>query len=210
MSFKKWLPIVFITLPGLTQAAPLPADLVKVTGEIQQKCIEYYTYQGTLYCSTKVLNKAPLDPHIHEYETQNINFDHRVWQAAWGKKDAHSTTVEYVPMGDDINQWHELITSQYFSPILDNLTPKVYSQKAMERLQEAGYKPILTYHQEKDNQVIFEFRITEPENQAQDELQMVTVHNHAFYVLHYVIKKADMGEANRNKWLTNLKKSTIK
>jgi hypothetical protein len=197
-------------LLALSSAVSQAADLIKVTNDANAKCVEYYDYKGAMYCSTKALSSQVVDPNIREYETQKIVFDERPWQATWGKKTSDSTTVEYVPMGDDINNWNELVTSQAFSGMPQDATPKEFAQTIINNIEKSGFKPIVNFISDEPNQVIFEFRIESPENQMQDELQIIKKVNNSFYVLHYVIKKSDMGKANREKWLKNLSNSSIK
>lgn len=188
-----------------------PANLVKVSPSNDAKCVEYYTYQGELYCSTTAQNSQPIDPHIKQYEKLTIVFDDRPWQLGWGKKETDSTTtLEYVPMGENIDHWNELITSQFFPGLQEKVSPRQFADMFAQQLKEGGYKPIVTILEDTPDQVIVEFRIEQPKNQAQDELQMITVDNKGLYLLHYVIKKADMGQENRKKWFNNLKNSVIK
>jgi hypothetical protein len=185
-------------------------DLIKVTGSSGQKCVEYYNYKGGMYCSTKALNSNPINSDMINSETQTIVFDQRAWQAAWGKKGSDGITIEYVPMGDDINNWNELITSQFFPGLQKKATPKEFAAYIIESMKKSGYKPIVTIHQDTPEQCIFEFRIESPTNQEQDEIQKVTKGSDGLYVLHYVIKKPDMGKDNRKLWLSNLNKSTVR
>ena len=57
--------------------------------------------------------------------------------------------------------------------------------------------------------VIFEFRVLAPKNVEQDELQKITKGKDGFYILHYVIKKPDIGKEERQKWIENFKNSSI-
>jgi hypothetical protein len=195
---------------GAAFAAVNASDLVKVTGKLDQKCVEYYTYNGESYCSLKPISGQVVDPAFREYETQNIVFDDRPWQAAWGKKSEYGVDIEYVPMGEDINDWHELITSQFYPGLQKLTTPKQFAYKMIAGLKEKGFDPVITVHQKTPDEFIYEFRIEKPAAQAQDELQMIRSNNKGIYILHYVIKKSDMGDASREKWLKNLKASTIK
>lgn len=195
---------------GCAYAAVNPDDLIKVTNEANKQCVEYYNYKGEMYCSTKALSSQVVDPNIRNYETQSIVFDHRAWQPAWSQSDESGTTIEYVPIGDDINNWSELVTSQFFPGLQNNATPKEYADLAMQGIKDAGFDPIVTFIQTTPDQVILEFRILTPDNQIQDELQKITKGEKGIYILHYVIKKKDMGEVNRKLWLDNLTRSTIK
>lgn len=187
-----------------------PDQLIKVTPSINAKCVEYYNYKGELYCSTTALNPQPIDPHLKDHEKLNIVFDDRPWQAAWGQNGPEVTMIEYVPKGGNVEHWDELVTSQFLPNLQQKATPKEFAQLFIKKLNEAGYKPIVTYHLDNKDRVIFEYQISQPENQRQDELQMITQDNQGLYVLHYVIKKTDMGEDKRNTWIQNFKNTSIK
>lgn len=197
-------------VPDLCQASLFSTDLIKVNGKTNANCVEYYTYKGMMYCTTKAFSSQPVDPNIIKHETQNIIFDSRPWQAVWKKTTADSTMIEYIPMGDDINNWSELITSQSYSNIPNNVTPKKFADNVIRQLKETGLNPIITFIKESPNQIIFEFQIKNPKNMAQNELQMITKTANGIYILHYAIKKSDMGKINREKWLSNFYKMIIK
>jgi len=183
--------------------------LVKVNPANNPDCVEYYNYKGDMYCSTSPKNPpAKINPQIRHYETQAITFDDRPWQAAWGNKTDVITTVEYVPAGEDIEHWNELITSQFIPGIQDKIIPKQFMEGIIEDLTKE-YKPVINIIEQQPHQVLFEFRILAPSNMQQDELQLITQGKKGFYVLHYVIKKSDMGDENRQKWIQLLKKSKI-
>lgn len=187
----------------------LPPDLIKVTDENNPKCIEYITYQGEMYCSLVALDKTPVDPQILSYEKQNVIFDHRPWKAAWGKNTPQISTIEYIPMGDNIENWKELITTQ-FIPGLINITPDQFGNRFIDDLKKS--KVTFTVHviENQPDSLIFEFKVNKPSNLTQDEIQKVIKGKDGMYILHYAIKKSDMGEANRQKWIDNIKKSSIK
>lgn len=186
------------------------SKLVKVTGEKSPKCVEYYNVKGEMYCSTEALQSKALDFEIVTYEKQNIKFDDRAWKLAWGKKTPSITTVEYVPKGDDIENWHELVTSQYMPTLQNEVTPMQFVKIILKGLEESGFKPITTFLKESPDQVIFEFKITAPPSQIQDEIQSIVKGKDGLYVLHYAIKVADMGQKRGDMWATNFSSSTIK
>lgn len=186
------------------------ANLIKVTPNDNAQCVEYYFHMGELYCSTTALSSQSVKQNLLQDEKLKIQFDNRYWQAAWEKKDSTLTTIEYIFDGENINHWNELITSQFFPGLQTKLTPKQFAETFLQNLKSLGYKPIITFFPATNNTVLFEFRIEQPQNQIQDELQMITMDNQGLYVLHYVIKKADMGKSERKKWLQNLGNSFIK
>lgn len=207
---SSFLAVALFSFYGVAAAAEIPEGLVKVTGKSNVACVEYYSYQGESYCSTKPLSKQKIDPAVIKYETQVIQFDDRPWQAVWGKNTAQDVTVEYVPMGDDINNWQELVTSQYFPGLQDKVTPKKLAEMIIDGMKSAGYEPIVTFHKESPDEVVFEFRIQKPASQMQDELQVIRRGKTGIYVIHYAIKVGNMTDKNRALWIKNLTSSKIK
>lgn len=189
------------------QAEIDPNKLIKVTKDNAPSCVEYYNYKGEIYCSTTVQNTSPMNPEIKNYETQKITFDNRPWKVVWGKKTEEITVVEYVPANDNIEHWQELVTSQFIPGLQTRINIKQYIDSIINNLKESGFKPTVTIIEETPEHALFEFRIASPENMQQDELQFVTKGKDGFYILHYVIRKEDMGQSNREKWIELLKKT---
>lgn len=189
--------------------SPLPADLIKVTNQNNPKCVEYVTYQGKMYCSLKPLDKAAIDPKILSFEKQNIVFDNRPWKAAWGKQTPDISTVEYIPVGDNIDDWKELVTTQ-FIPGLKTMSPAEFGEHFVDDLKKSGFIFTTQTVMNEPDMFIFEFKIDKPSNLQQDEILKVQKGKDGLYIVHYAIKQASMSEENRAKWVSNLKKSTIK
>lgn len=200
---------VLFFLLSQTHAAIDVNALVKVSASNSAKCIEYYRYQNALYCSTTVQDTKPKDPHLKEYETLSIAFDQRPWKMAWGKKTDVVTTLEYIPADDDINQWQELVTSQFFPGLQNKITPTEFARFMIQQLKEAGYSADTKIIKDTADQAILEFSIKTPANQQQNELQMITRDKNGLYVLHYVVKKVDMGKDERMKWLKILENAQV-
>ncbi|HAU1151171.1 TPA: hypothetical protein JBI12_04370 [Legionella pneumophila] len=190
-------------------SSSLPEDLIKVNKENNPKCVEFVTYKGELYCSIVPLADSTVDSQVINYEKQMVRFDDRPWKIAWGKKTDKVVTVEYIPVGDDINNWKELITTQ-FMPGLTNMTPAQFGNQFLYNLNKSGVKYILNVIEEQPDLLIFEFKVQEPANLQQDEILKIAKGKDGIYVLHYAIKKSDMTKENRDKWVKNLKNSFIK
>lgn len=201
--------LFFTILPFSLQAEEEidTSNLIKVDKNSNVKCAEYYNYKGELYCSTTAnrLKQTPSD--FAGYEQQTIAFDDRPWHAGWGQKTDAITTIEYIPDGDKIDNWKELITSQYIPNLDKTVTPKKFSQEVMQYLKDSGLDPTINVISETPNRVLFEFQVLEPENLKQHELQLVTKGSNGMYVLHYVIKEAPMDPERRAKWIDLLNKS---
>lgn len=195
---------------SLSFAAPLeqslPANVVKVTKENNPNCVEYYTYKGQMYCSLMTVDNKSMDPQLLSYEKQKIQFDGRAWKAVWGEHKEAITTIEYLPLGQDINHWKELVTSQFF-PGLAEVSAKEFANRFLADLKKTGVLYKSHFIETKPELVIFEFQVQEPKNLQQDELQKIVKTPEGIYVLHYAIKKTNMTSANRKKWIIYLKQS---
>ena len=203
--------LISVLFSATLQADIDPSSLIKISDKVNPKCVEFYIYQDETYCSTKALsNNTKVNPDIKNYERQNITFDNRLWQAAWGQQSETITSVEYVPAGDNIDDWKELVTSQFIPNLQKKVTLAQYANSIIDNLQKTGLNPTISIIEDSAQQIIFEFRINAPTNMQQDELQKIILGNDGFYVLHYVIKKPDMGEKLREEWLKNIRKSSIK
>lgn len=203
------LGVFFLSSSAVLADSP-PPNVVKVTKENNPNCIEYISYKGAMYCSTVALDKTPsIAPQMLGYEKQNIKFDDRAWKAAWGEHKEYITSIEYLPAGDDINHWSELVTSQ-FMPGLEALSAQEFVNRFIANLKKSGVVFSSKILESNKNMVLFEFQVKNPQNLEQDELQKVVKGKDGLYALHYAIKKSDMGAANRAKWVKNLKESTLK
>lgn len=207
----KRLTYIFIIyyLCSTTILANIPAGLIKVTPQNNPNCVEYFNYENELYCTTKATAKQPIDPTIIKLEPLKIQFDQRGWHLIWGKDSADMLTIEYVVMGDKLESWHELVTSQVIKNVPNDVSVKDFFNYIVGNLQKTGLDPTIVVHKETADEIIFEFRIKDPENMRQDELQLVIKQGNNIYILHYVIKQADMGEANRKAWIQNLEASSL-
>lgn len=182
-------------------------DLVKITDQTKGKCVEYYMYKNELYCTITASNSDPVDGRAISAEQQHIEFDDRIWKAVWGKKTASDLTIEYVPDGDNLNNWKELITSQLFYG-MQTASPKEFADTFMSTLNGKGYQGVVTVYETTPKRQIFEFQIKQPADQIQDVIINVTTGKNGMYVLQYAVKKPDMGQETRKQWIERLKNST--
>lgn len=202
--------LLFFLFGIAAQATSASDAAVKVNKENNPKCYEFFNYKDGLYCNTVNQAQVPtVDPALKNYEKQKIIFDNREWLAAWGIQTNTITTIEYISPPDNIDQWKELITSQFVPYLQNKLTLEEYSQSIIENLKKTGLNPKITIIETTPDYVLLEFQIASPSNLIQDELQKISKGSDGFYILHYVIRKEDMGKENRDKWLNNLKASTL-
>lgn len=182
-------------------------DLNKVDSQPNLKCVEFYMYKNELYCTTMPAKYDPVDARLVMAERQHIEFDNRIWRAAFANKTASDLTIEYIPDGDSINNWKELITSQLFFG-MQNTPPAAFAESFMSNLNQKGYQGVVTVYESTPKRHLLEFQIKQPASEVQDVIINVTTGKDGMYVLQYAVKKPDMGQEARKLWLENLKNST--
>lgn len=195
---------------AVSGVSSLPPDAVKVTAKNNPDCIVYLTHKGTLYCTLATIKTSPIAPgELLSYEKQNLVFDHRAWHPVWGEHKDSITSIEYLPVGKSIDKWQELITSQ-FVPESTNVSAVEFGNRFLKDLKKTGVIYSVHIIEKHPKLFIFEFRVKQPHNLQQDELQKITKGDDGLYIVHYAVKKADMGVESRARWLKNLKSSTLK
>ena len=206
------VPVLALTLvtPHAFAAQAVPPGLVEVTAKNKPNCVEYYSVNGKSYCSTKALSHSNGGVTQFNYDRVKVAFDQRSWVPAWGKNGPDMVTVEYVVKGDDINSWDELITSQYMPGAQNRTTPSEFANRVMQGLKQQVPGVKTTVLESSPKEVIFEFKIDQPKAMAQHEVQRAFWKDDGIYVVHYVIKKPDMGTAAKTAWVSRLKQATPK
>ncbi len=200
--------IIMLAVPLHPQvlAADAPLDVSKlqeVTAQNQSACVEYFKSNGKLYCSTeRLLAETTSQAYPDKLD---LKFDGRPWQAAWGKQDEQSNMVEYVVAGESIDHWQELVTSQYYAGLQTRSDPEGLMNYVIGSLKQQGFEPEWTVISKTPNETLFEYKIHAPAAQVQHEIQRIFVSENGIYVVHYVIKKHDMGMTQRAQWITLLK-----
>jgi len=185
-------------------------ELVEVTQRNKAQCIEYFEVKGKTYCSTKPLLDTAIRKEIADTETFKLNLNNHQWKVGWSDIKPELVTIEYLRRGQSIHDWKELITTQFFPGYPTQITPKMIVLKFLNSLQQKGFSPAVNFYTESNHEIIFEFQIFSPDAQAQDEIQKVIRTPKGIHIVHYVVKQADMGEKEREKWLSFIKATEIK
>lgn len=138
---------------------------------------------------------------------KTLDLDNRQWTLANHQENEDVQLAEYVTNGEDIDNWNELVTFQNFKfAVKKDLTPSMFANVEMDELKKQNYTITFKNVEANDQEAIIEFRVTAPADKQQDEIQRIIITpDHRLIVLHYVIKKADMGETARNNWVNILK-----
>lgn len=185
-------------------------QLTEVTAKNKAQCIEYFEIKDKLFCSLQPLLNTQIAKEINDAETFKLNLNQNEWKVGWTSLTPEISTIEYIPHGQDIHNWRAMITTQFFPNFPATVSPKTVALKVLSGLQEKGFNPSVSYYAESNDEIIFEFQIFSPAEQAQDEIQRIIKSPKGMHIVHYTIKQSDMGEKERDKWLTFIKDASLK
>lgn len=194
MNIKKWIiyffPLLFTFAAYAQPATSTPSDAKKVTPPPANT-------QTTAPSPSEAKDKFPA----------TLNLGGIEWKLGNEQQDKDVHLAEYVSNNENVNNWTQLVTFQKFKFIFPKeVTPSKFAEGEFSQLQKQGYKLKTSIIESSPDQAIMEFRIEEPTAEQQDELQrIIKTTNGQVLVFHYVIKKSDMGAAERSKWITALK-----
>lgn len=159
--------------------------------------------------ATPTANATPTVPKTNFPAT--LTLGDQKWELANNQEDDNLVLGEYITGGEKIDAWTQLVTFQKFKfAINKEVTPAMFAQSEIDELNKQKYKMASNIIESNPQEALMEFRISSPEAEQQDEIQrIIKTPDDKLIVLHYVIKKADMGDEERNKWIDILKKIDI-
>lgn len=115
--------------------------------------------------------------------------------------------AEYVTKNEKSTNWSQLVTFQMFKfQLRPDATPQLFADNEYKQLIKIVPKAQFNIISTTTNEGMVEFRVVAPKDKQQDELQRIVITpKHKLIVIHYVVSKADMGQADRKKWMDILK-----
>ncbi|MCE2993794.1 MAG: hypothetical protein ACK5WS_04745 [Alphaproteobacteria bacterium] len=138
-------------------------------------------------------------------------FDNREWVLGWSQnqvasKNDGSIFDEYILKGDNIDNWSELVTIQFFPRFNSNLTIEAYQSIFSASIKNVCPNAVFSsITQQKQHEKMLNFSIKNCRGQHdQSELLRIVDKDNGIYVFHYAIKVAQMPESNKKTWIKNL------
>jgi hypothetical protein len=136
-----------------------------------------------------------------------FNLAGKEWRLRFKDETNSAKLQEYLTQNENINKWTELLTLQRFKyKFAKEVTPHFFAEKEITSLKEKCPDCMTAVVDASPEETIMEFRVLAPVDKQQDELQrIIKKPDGQIVILHYAVKKNDMGEAERAKWLAALK-----
>jgi hypothetical protein len=134
-----------------------------------------------------------------------------LWKLGYHEENPKYDIAEYVIENQTIDNWLQMFTYQKFKVAYPaGLLLVNFADQQIAELKKRKYDLVYTVHSSSADDAIIEFQIKSPVDQQQDEIQRLVKGDKEFYILHYVSKKMDMGDVERNKWIAILKGLNVK
>lgn len=146
-------------------------------------------------------------PAAHGNFPTTLMLNNQQWKLDNFQENSDVQLAEYVTGKDTVNNWSQLVTFQNFRfAIKKELTPAMFADVEMSELKKQKYTISFKKIESNSQEAFIEFSVQAPKDKQQNEIQRIVITpDHRLIVLHYVIKKLDMGEAERNNWIKALK-----
>lgn len=164
-----------------------------------------------LICSLLILSPVAT-AQFEERLVLNFQIDQPTqWVQGWSRQDETGYMLEFVPKGQTVENWQEMVTLQFYPGLQSKTTPANFRDFFLSRLKGQAPSVKTNLISESADEVIFEWRIDNAANgqSAQHELDRIVRGNQGIHMIHYVAKVSELNSASRQKWLNFLRSSKI-
>ena len=138
-------------------------------------------------------------------------YDQRSWHMGREVKQDAKYSVDYLPQGDTLPEWKEIITIQAFGGIQDKGTPEEFALVMKKHISEwGGDKVTWNMISASDIDCIYEWQIKGKENFIdQYEIARIIKGSEGFHLVHYAKRTAVIDDNERHNWLERLKSAKL-
>jgi len=133
------------------------------------------------------------------------------WKIAYRGETKNLYIIEYVPKGDDIENWKELFTYQNGGKNHFEHSPeKMLNALKAQREKECPGTTEWTVIEQTENSILYEWQakpcLSWPE---QHEIARIIFGKYNWFLLHYVAKVHELAPDTRTKWIKLLQAATV-
>jgi len=133
-------------------------------------------------------------------------FDDRSWKLGWSQNKGEAVYEEYVLDGENVENWSELITIQFFPGLNKSTNPDIF--EAGQKTNLSSVCPSINWESlyQSENERIWKWSIAGCQGQPdQSEIARLRKTDEGFHVWHYAIKKSPIPSEQGKVWLEKLK-----
>ncbi len=145
-------------------------------------------------------------------ESIKLNFalDDKQWDLGWSNKSEEIYILEFVPKGQNVENWKELITFEFYPGLQKKINCSQFANGFLHRLKANEPNVKVSSYLDKPDNVIVEWVLNgSPKHADQDELDRFIFGKQGLHMVHYVKKTKSLTPAERTKWLKFLESATL-
>lgn len=145
-------------------------------------------------------------------ESIKVNFalDDKQWDLGWSNKSEDVYILEFVPKGQTVENWKELITFEFYPGLQKKINCSQFANGFLQRLTTDEPKVRVMSYLDKPDNAIFEWVLNgSAKNADQDELDRCIFGKQGLHMVHYVKKTKSLSLAERTKWRKFLDSATL-
>jgi hypothetical protein len=191
------------------EAANQSLQVQPVKASNGQKCTEFYTINNQFYCANKAVASKPSLQAALANESNKFSFDGREWKLDWWNQNAKQPMLEYVLKSETVDNWTEMVTSQFFPGLQSKFSPSQFMSITIEELTKRGFQPKVRIISQSPQSVLFEWQIVNHPVENQYELQKIVAEPHGLHLIHYA-SRPTVTQERRTAWEKILSQATPK
>ncbi len=142
--------------------------------------------------------------------TLPFGLDNKEWDLGWQNKTDTTRIVEFIPKGQAVENWKELVTLQFY-PGLQSYAPGDYLSAFLGHLQSTDSQVTSKIISTSADDALAEWHILNSnKNPNQFEVDRVVKGTEGLHMIHYAIKTSNWSDDERTKWLNFLCSAKLK
>ncbi len=136
-------------------------------------------------------------------ERIQVSFGERLWLVAREVKQDSKYSADYLPQGDSLPDWKEIVTIQAFGGIQDKGSPEEFALAMKKHFNEwGGDKLTWNVISSSDTECLYQWQIVGKEKfPDQYEIVRIIKGSEGFHLIHYAKRTSVIDEQERQRWL---------
>jgi hypothetical protein len=164
-----------------------------------------------LLCAVALLLLLGTAVHAEWTELVSLPFgvDNKDWEIGWSNKTERSAMYEFVPKGQTVQNWKELVTLQFY-PGMQDRSAADFMKSFLALLQSDEPLAKAEMISSSPDDTMMEWNVLgSKQNADQFELDRVIRGKQGLHMIHYAVKTSSFSSADRSKWLNFLRSAKL-
>jgi len=141
-------------------------------------------------------------------ERWSFSFDSRQWQVGYQAANPQEAIREYVLSGQTVQNWSELVTSQYFAR---DIAPRVLFEQFRRNISHGCPSLRVAIIEESSDTIIFEWQLDGCQGfPAQHEIRRIATGRTGTLTLSFVEKTRQLTAEKRSTWISIIKGANVR